>query len=204
VRAPTSKVTKSAFGAVQSDLATDTEPCQPMLSSGGISPPSAPRLRWVEGSALIAEPEGPPSSLVLRIAGTHGDARDTRKNRTSPPETTCDPSGVGNPDGTIGSLPNPHVPTNRSSEHEDVSDIFSEGRWLDPLRHRHVWHFAESNLLDLVSHLLSLVLIGRTHPLGNELFELRHVRPAEKARGPPPETPKWTGQGRLPRARELR
>jgi hypothetical protein len=35
-------------------------------------------LRWLGIGTSLPNPEGPPSSLVqLRIAGTHGDARET-------------------------------------------------------------------------------------------------------------------------------
>jgi hypothetical protein len=57
--------------------------------------------------------------------------------------------------------------------------FFCEGRWLHPLTRWHVWHLAESDLLHLLSQLLSLALIARAHPLGNESFELRDVRPTE-------------------------
>src|SRR6266478_3292291 len=74
-------------------------------------------------------------------------------------------------------LRDPHVPENRRSELEDVPDVLSEGRRLDPFSPRHVRHFAESDLLDFVGELLPFRLIGRAHPVGDELIELRDVRP---------------------------
>ena len=76
-------------------------------------------------------------------------------------------------------LRDPHIPENRCSELEDVPDVLSEGRRLDPFSPRHVGHFAEGDLLDLVGELLAFCLIGRAHPVGDELLELRDVRPAE-------------------------
>src|SRR6266478_8193336 len=76
-------------------------------------------------------------------------------------------------------LGDPHVPENRRSELEDVPDVLSEGRRLEPFSPRHVRHFAESDLLDLVGELLPFRLIGRAHPVRDELLELRDVRPAE-------------------------
>jgi hypothetical protein len=46
---------------------------------------------------------------------------------------------------------------------------------LDPFSPRHVRHFAESDLLDLVGKLLPFRLIGRAHPVGDELLELRDI-----------------------------
>src|SRR6266700_7211445 len=45
--------------------------------------------------------------------------------------------------------------------------------------HGHVRHFAESDFLDVVGDLLALRLIGRAHPVGDELLELRDIRPTE-------------------------
>src|SRR5262249_34346448 len=72
-----------------------------------------------------------------------------------------------------------HVPENRRSELENVPDVLSEGCRLNPFSPRHVCDFAESDLLDLVGDLLSFHLVSCAHPVGDELFELRDVRPAE-------------------------
>src|SRR5215475_709184 len=72
-----------------------------------------------------------------------------------------------------------HVPENRGSELEDVPDVLSERRRLNPFSPRHVCNFAESDPLDLVGELLPFHLVGCAHPVGDELFELRNVRPAE-------------------------
>src|SRR5262249_47348906 len=76
-------------------------------------------------------------------------------------------------------LCNPHVPENRRSELEDSSDVLSEGRRLNPFSPRAVGTFAEGNFLDLAGELLAFGFIGRAHPIGDELLELRDVRPAE-------------------------
>src|SRR6266496_6840649 len=78
-----------------------------------------------------------------------------------------------------GALRDPHVPEDRRSKLEDIPDVLSEGRRLDPFSPRHVRHFAESYLLDLVGELLAFRFIGRAHPVGDELLERRDVRPAE-------------------------
>src|SRR5208283_794624 len=49
---------------------------------------------------------------------------------------------------TIWALRNPHVPENRRVEFEDVPDVLSKGSRQRPFSPRHVWHFAESDLLD--------------------------------------------------------
>jgi hypothetical protein len=74
-----------------------------------------------------------------------------------------------------------HVPENRCSELEDVPDVPAEGRRLDPFSPRHVRHFAESHLLDFVGPKLPSRLIGRSRPVGDELLQLRDVRPAVPA-----------------------
>jgi hypothetical protein len=40
-------------------------------------------------------------------------------------------------------------------------------------------HFAESDHLDLAGEVLAFRFIGRAHSVGDELLELRNVRPAE-------------------------
>jgi hypothetical protein len=70
------------------------------------------------------------------------------------------------------------VPKNWCSELEDIMDVLSEGRRLDPFPPRYIWDFAESELLDFVRELLAFCLIGRTQPIDDELLELRHIRPA--------------------------
>ena len=69
-----------------------------------------------------------------------------------------------------------HVPEKRRSELENVPDVLSERRRLNPFSPRHVSNFAESDLLDLVGELLPFHLVGCAHPVGDELFELRDVR----------------------------
>src|SRR5215470_12585764 len=71
------------------------------------------------------------------------------------------------------------VPKNWRSELEDVTDILSEGCRLDPFSPRHIRHFGESKLLDFVGELLAFGLIARTHPVADELVELRNFWPAE-------------------------
>src|SRR5260370_5257059 len=81
---------------------------------------------------------------------------------------------------SLGSaLRDPQVPEKRHSELEDIPDVLSEGRRLEPFSPRYVRHFAESDLLNLFGELLPFCLIGRAHPVGDELLELRTVRPAE-------------------------
>src|SRR5262245_24867883 len=72
-----------------------------------------------------------------------------------------------------------HIPENRRSELEDVPDVLSERRRLNPFSPRHVCNFAESDPLDLVGELLPFHLVSCAHPVGDKLFELRDVRPAE-------------------------
>jgi hypothetical protein len=72
-----------------------------------------------------------------------------------------------------------HVPENRRSELEHVADVLAEGRRLEPFPPRHVGHFAESDFLDLAGELLAFRFIASAHPVGDELLELRDVRPAE-------------------------
>src|SRR5262249_37830889 len=64
-------------------------------------------------------------------------------------------------------------------ELEDVPDVLSEGRRLNPFSLRHVCNVAESDLLDLVGELLPFHLVSCAHPVGDEFFEVRDVRPAE-------------------------
>ena len=75
-------------------------------------------------------------------------------------------------------LCNLHVPENRRVKLEDVTDVLSERGRLKPFPPRHVRHFAESYLLDFVGQKLSSRLIGRSHPVGDELLQLRNVGPA--------------------------
>ena len=78
-------------------------------------------------------------------------------------------------------LRNLHVPENRRVKLEDVTDVLSKGGRLKPFPPRHVRHFAESHLLDFVGPKLPSRLIGRSHPVGDELLQLRDVRPAVPA-----------------------
>jgi hypothetical protein len=81
-------------------------------------------------------------------------------------------------------LRNLRVPENRRVKLEDVTDVLSEGGRLKPFSPRHVRHFAESHLLDFVGPKLPSRLIGRSHPVGDELLQLRDVRPAVPAAQP--------------------
>src|SRR5215813_10986788 len=72
-----------------------------------------------------------------------------------------------------------HVPEYRCSELENVPDVLAEGCWLGPLAPRHVGNFAQSDPLDLVGESPSFWLIGGARPIGDKLFELRDIRPAE-------------------------
>src|SRR5215469_6265279 len=72
-----------------------------------------------------------------------------------------------------------HIPKYRRGEFEDVADAPSERGRLGPFTPRHVGHFTESNSLDLIGQPQSFGLVGGTHPLGDELLELRHIGPAK-------------------------
>src|SRR5215813_15556735 len=76
-------------------------------------------------------------------------------------------------------LPNLHVPEKRCTELEHVPNILSKGCWLDSFSPRQVRHFAESNFLDLVGELFLVSLSGHAQPVGDELVELRDVRPTK-------------------------
>src|SRR5271169_2065891 len=67
--------------------------------------------------------------------------------------------------GSESTLRDPDVPKKRRSELEDTLDVFSERGRLDPFSPRHVRHFAQSDLLDLVGEALSFGLIGGAHPV---------------------------------------
>src|SRR5262249_1881760 len=69
------------------------------------------------------------------------------------------------------------VPKNRCSKLEDVTDVLTEGGRLDPFSPRHVRHFAQSDLLNLVGEPQALRFIRCAHPVGDEPFELRNIRP---------------------------
>src|SRR5215475_8843711 len=75
-------------------------------------------------------------------------------------------------------LRNLHVPENRRVKLEDVTDVLSECGRLKPFTPRYVRHFAESHLLDFVSQKFPSRLIGRSHPVSDELLQLRNVGPA--------------------------
>src|SRR5262249_30061636 len=72
-----------------------------------------------------------------------------------------------------------HVPEERCSELQDISDVGSECCWLDPFSPRDVRDLTESNLLDFLRELLACCFVTRAHPSGNELLKLRDVRPPE-------------------------
>src|SRR6478672_1384057 len=91
---------------------------------------------------------------------------------------TASMAAWGRPTTWIG-LRHLHVPENRRSELEHVADVLAEGRRLEPFPPRHVGHFAESDFLDLAGELLAFRFIASAHPVGDELLELRDVRPAE-------------------------
>src|SRR5947207_10355793 len=79
----------------------------------------------------------------------------------------------------LGVLRDRYVPEDRCGELENTLDVLSEGRRLEPFAPRHVRNLFEGDLLDLVGELLALRLIGRTHPVGGELLELRDDGPTE-------------------------
>src|SRR5262245_17952061 len=72
-----------------------------------------------------------------------------------------------------------YVPENRRSELEHIPDVLAEGARLDPFSPRHVRHFAQSDLLNLIGELLAFRFIGRAHPVSHELLDLRDIGPAE-------------------------
>src|SRR6516165_4405661 len=75
-------------------------------------------------------------------------------------------------------LCNLHVPKNRRIKLEDVANVLSECGRLKPFPPRHVCHFAESHLLDFVSQTFPSRLIGRSHPVGDELVQKGNLWPA--------------------------
>jgi hypothetical protein len=95
-------------------------------------------------------------------------------------------SAWGRPMNWIG-LRHLHVPENRCSELEHIADVLAEDRRLEPFPPRHVGHFAESDPLDLAGELLAFRFIASAHPVGDELLELRDVRPSRtRHAGPRP------------------
>src|SRR6516162_5372167 len=75
-------------------------------------------------------------------------------------------------------LYNLHVPENWRIKLEDVTHVLSECGRLKPFPARHVCHFAESHLLDFVSQTFPSRLIGRSHPVGDELVQQGNLWPA--------------------------
>src|SRR5262245_18712769 len=69
----------------------------------------------------------------------------------------------------------PHIPKQWRVEFEDALDVLSKGRRHRPFSPRDVRHLVEGNLLDLIGDLLALRLIGRAHPVGHELLDLRRA-----------------------------
>src|SRR5262245_9027004 len=68
-----------------------------------------------------------------------------------------------------------HIPKQWRIECEDAPDVLSKGCRHQPFSPRDVYHLAEGNLLDLIGDLLALRLIGRAHPVGDELLGLRNA-----------------------------